>query len=102
MQFSVASAQQGCNTEMVNALLWNGIVPLACCKVTISVSVRFFTLFLHVVLARHKTGVKELEYLKKLNDADPDDKYHCLRLFRSFYHKKHLCLVFEALRFVLR
>jgi len=52
------------------------------------------------VLARHKTGLKELEYLKKLNDADPDDKYHCLRLFRSFYHKKHLCLVFEALRLV--
>lgn len=47
---------------------------------------------------RQKTGLKELEFLKKLNDADPDDKFHCLRLFRHFYHKQHLCLVFEPLR----
>lgn len=50
----------------------------------------------------HKTGLKELELLKKLNDADPDDRYHCLRLFRSFYHKSHLCLVFEPLEMNLR
>ena len=50
----------------------------------------------------HKTGLKELELLKKLNDADADDKYHCLRLFRSFYHKNHLCLVFEPLEMNLR
>ncbi|OWK13236.1 PRPF4B [Cervus elaphus hippelaphus] len=43
-----------------------------------------------------KTGLKELEFLKKLNDADPDDKFHCLRLFRHFYHKQHLCLVNES------
>lgn len=48
---------------------------------------------------RQKTGLKELEFLKKLNDADPDDKFHCLRLFRHFYHKQHLCLVFEPLRY---
>ena len=47
---------------------------------------------------RHKTGLKELEFLRKLNDADPDDKYHCLRLNRHFFHKNHLCLVFESLR----
>ena len=47
---------------------------------------------------RHKTGLKELEFLKKLNDTDKDDKYHCLRLYRHFYHKNHLCLVFESLR----
>lgn len=51
-------------------------------------------------LFRQKTGLKELEFLKKLNDADPDDKFHCLRLFRHFYHKQHLCLVFEPLRYV--
>ena len=45
----------------------------------------------------HKTGLKELEFLKKLNDADADDKFHCLRLFRHFYHRNHLCLVFEPL-----
>ncbi|XP_037084803.1 serine/threonine-protein kinase PRP4 homolog [Pollicipes pollicipes] len=33
----------------------------------------------------HKTGLKELETLKKLNDADADDRYHCLRLFRHFF-----------------
>ncbi|KAG5268400.1 hypothetical protein AALO_G00212160 [Alosa alosa] len=50
----------------------------------------------------HKTGMKELEFLKKLNDADPDDKFHCLRLFRHFDHKQHLCLVFEPLSMNLR
>ncbi|CAB1349577.1 unnamed protein product [Coregonus sp. 'balchen'] len=48
-----------------------------------------------------KTGLKELEFLKRLNDADPDDKFHCLRLFRHFYHKQHLCLVMN-LREVLK
>lgn len=50
----------------------------------------------------HKTGLKELQMLKKLNDADPDDRLHCLRLFRNFDHKSHLCLVFEALSMNLR
>ncbi len=50
----------------------------------------------------HKTGLKELEMLKRLNEADPDDKYHCLRLYRSFFHKQHLCLTFEPLSMNLR
>lgn len=37
---------------------------------------------------RHKTGLRELEVLKKLNDADPDDRFHCLRLYRHFFHKQ--------------
>nr|XP_055057796.1 serine/threonine-protein kinase PRP4 homolog [Misgurnus anguillicaudatus]XP_055057797.1 serine/threonine-protein kinase PRP4 homolog [Misgurnus anguillicaudatus]XP_055057798.1 serine/threonine-protein kinase PRP4 homolog [Misgurnus anguillicaudatus]XP_055057799.1 serine/threonine-protein kinase PRP4 homolog [Misgurnus anguillicaudatus]XP_055057800.1 serine/threonine-protein kinase PRP4 homolog [Misgurnus anguillicaudatus] len=49
-----------------------------------------------------KTGLKELEFLRKLNDADADDKFHCLRLYRHFYHKQHLCLVFEPLSMNLR
>lgn len=50
----------------------------------------------------HKSGLKELEYLRKLNHADPEDKFHCLRLFNNFYHKQHLCLVFEPLSMNLR
>jgi len=50
----------------------------------------------------HKLGLKELEMLRRLNNADPDDKYHCLRLYRHFFHKKHLCLAFESLSMNLR
>lgn len=50
----------------------------------------------------HKTGLRELEMLRRLNEADPEDKFHCLRLFRHFFHKRHLCLVFEPLAMNLR
>ncbi|KAG7191173.1 hypothetical protein KM043_013969 [Ampulex compressa] len=50
----------------------------------------------------HKTGLKELDILRKLNDADPEDRFHCLRLFRHFFHKNHLCMVFEPLSMNLR
>lgn len=50
----------------------------------------------------HRTGMKELEVLRKLNDTDRDDRYHVLRLFGHFFHKKHLCLVFEPLAMNLR
>ncbi|VEL16696.1 unnamed protein product [Protopolystoma xenopodis] len=46
--------------------------------------------------------MKELEVLKKLNDADPQDRYHCLRLYRHFFHKNHLCMVFESMHLNLR
>ena len=47
-------------------------------------------------------GLKELEFLKKLNETDRDDKYHCLRLYGHFQHKSHLCLVSESLSMNLR
>ena len=50
----------------------------------------------------HKAGLKELEILRRVNNADPDDKYHCLRLYRNFFHKQHLCMVFEPLAMNLR
>lgn len=49
-----------------------------------------------------KAGLKEVELLKRLNDSDPEDRYHCLRMFRSFTFKQHLCLVFEPLAMNLR
>eukprot|EP00088_Acartia_fossae_P066551 TRINITY_DN8259_c0_g1_i3.p1 TRINITY_DN8259_c0_g1~~TRINITY_DN8259_c0_g1_i3.p1 ORF type:complete len:934 (+),score=288.34 TRINITY_DN8259_c0_g1_i3:58-2859(+) len=50
----------------------------------------------------HKTGLKELENLRRINDTDAEDKYHCIRLHRHFFHKKHLCMVFEPLSMNLR
>lgn len=43
-----------------------------------------------------------METLRKLNEADPEDRHHCVRLFRHFFHKQHLCLVFEPLAMNLR
>ena len=43
-----------------------------------------------------------MEFLRKLNETDADDKFHCLRLLSNFYHKQHLCLVFEPLSMNLR
>lgn len=40
--------------------------------------------------------------LRKLNDADPDDKMHCVRLRSHFFHRRHLCLVLESLSMNLR
>lgn len=53
---------------------------------------------LNFILCRHKTGLQELHILQKLNEADPDDKFHCVRLYRHFFHRNHLCLVFESMR----
>ena len=49
-----------------------------------------------------KSGLKEMEILRKLNAADPGDRYHCLRLFGNFTHRQHLCMVFEPLAMNLR
>ncbi|CAI4225882.1 unnamed protein product [Auanema sp. JU1783] len=49
-----------------------------------------------------KTGVRELEVLRKLNEADKEDRFHVLRLYRTFNHHNHLCLVFENLNMNLR
>ncbi|TYJ55861.1 hypothetical protein B9479_003384 [Cryptococcus floricola] len=48
------------------------------------------------------SGRKEAQILKKLNDADPDDKKHMLRLDRTFEHRGHLCIVTESLSMNLR
>ncbi|TRM57165.1 kinase-like domain-containing protein [Schizophyllum amplum] len=50
----------------------------------------------------HRAGVKEGQILMKLNQADPEDKKHIVRLERTFEHRGHLCLVFESLSMNLR
>lgn len=50
----------------------------------------------------YKTGLKEMGVLKQINDADPDNKYHCVRFLSNFMHRGHLCMVLEALSVDLR
>ncbi|KAK0473941.1 kinase-like domain-containing protein [Armillaria novae-zelandiae] len=50
----------------------------------------------------YKAGLKEVQILNKLMQADPDDKKHIVRLERTFEHRGHLCLVFESLSMNLR
>ncbi|KAL8919764.1 MAG: hypothetical protein Q9208_006630 [Pyrenodesmia sp. 3 TL-2023] len=49
-----------------------------------------------------KAGLKEVEILQKLAQADPEDKKHVIKLERIFEHKGHLCMVFENLSINLR
>lgn len=51
---------------------------------------------------RYKAGLKELQVCQLLQKSDPAGKYHCVRFYRSFKHKNHLCLVFEAMAMNLR
>ncbi|WRT63944.1 uncharacterized protein IL334_000871 [Kwoniella shivajii] len=48
------------------------------------------------------SGRKEAQILKKLNEADPEDKKHIVRMERTFEHKGHLCIVTESLSMNLR
>jgi hypothetical protein len=41
-----------------------------------------------------------VQILKKLNDADLEDKKHIVRMERTFEHRGHLCIVTESLRSV--
>jgi len=47
----------------------------------------------------YKAGQKEMKILKKLNDADPQDRRHVVRLKESFEYRGHLCMVFESLKY---
>jgi serine/threonine-protein kinase PRP4 len=60
--------------------------------------VRWDDKVLTIALGRYKAGLKEVQILNKLKQADPEDKKHIVRLERSFEHRGHLCLVFESMR----
>ncbi|KZZ95693.1 Protein kinase-like domain protein [Ascosphaera apis ARSEF 7405] len=49
-----------------------------------------------------KAGMKEIEILQQLKDADPEDRKHVIRFECHFDHKGHLCIVFENLSMNLR
>ncbi|KAJ3220719.1 U4/U6 small nuclear ribonucleoprotein prp4, partial [Chytriomyces hyalinus] len=49
-----------------------------------------------------RAGMKEIGILKKLQELDPEDKKHTIRLIRHFEHKNHLCMVFESMSMNLR
>lgn len=47
-------------------------------------------------------GKTEIKNLKRINEADPEDKRCIVRFLGEFMHKQHLCLVFENLNINLR
>lgn len=63
-------------------------------QVAIKIACRNDTMF--------KAGQKEMQFLRRLNEADPEDKKCIIRLLADFMHKGHLCLVFEGLDMDLR
>jgi serine/threonine-protein kinase PRP4 len=52
--------------------------------------------------AMRKASSKEMDFLQRLNEADPQDKRHIIRYLGSFDHKGHLCIVFEHMSKNLR
>ena len=49
-----------------------------------------------------KAGQKEIKVLQLLNENDPQDRKHIIRLQSHFYYRSHLCIVFEELGLNLR
>lgn len=49
-----------------------------------------------------RSGKKEVEYLRKLAESDPDNKHFVSRMISSFMHKGHLCIVFPQENMNLR
>ncbi|POR37726.1 Serine/threonine-protein kinase prp4 [Tolypocladium paradoxum] len=52
--------------------------------------------------AMKKGGYTEIDILKKLNDADAEDKKYIVRFQAHFLHRGFLCMVFEGLDMNLR
>lgn len=50
----------------------------------------------------HSTGVKEIALLKSLADSESENRDYIVRLYSSFEHRAHLCLVFEPMYLNIR
>jgi len=50
----------------------------------------------------YRAGQKEIKIAHSLQDDDPNNKMHIIRLLEHFEHKGHLCLVFEPMYMNLR
>ncbi|KAF2473484.1 kinase-like protein [Lindgomyces ingoldianus] len=49
-----------------------------------------------------QAGFKEVGFLKRLNEADPENKRHLVQFLGNFEHKFHFCMVFEDMKMNLR
>ena len=49
-----------------------------------------------------RSGLEEIEYIRKLNESDIENKYHIVKMKNYFFHKNHLCIVFQASMMNLR
>jgi len=49
-----------------------------------------------------KAAEKEIDMLKTLNSADPEDRRHVVKLLHTFTYRNHLCLVFELMGYNVR
>lgn len=59
-----------------------------------------------IKIIKNKTAFRnqariEIRLLEEMNEADRDDMFHIVRLYRTFEHRNHLCLVFEYLSYNL-
>ena len=57
---------------------------------------------IHTKDTMHKTGLNEVEILKRLAGAYVENKKRCIQLLSSFEYRNHICLVFELLHMNLR
>jgi serine/threonine-protein kinase PRP4 len=49
-----------------------------------------------------KAALKEAQILELVDRHDQSHRFHCVRYYRHFQHRRHLCLVFESLQMNLR
>lgn len=99
--FSALSSKQKTRKRIISMLRSRSFVTTKLCKCRLIWTIFAYQLFFLIALGpmnRYKAGLKELNILKKLMEADPEDKKHIIRLHRSFEYRNHLCLVFESLR----